>query len=505
MGKSVFKGTIILTIFGFLSKGLGAIFKIGLSSIVGSYGLGLYQLIFPLLVFFICLSSEGFAVALTVKIAESKNSLKQNSLYNFGKRWCVVFALISSIFLIVFGDVISKIQGGSVDSWFFCLIAIGVFVISLLSIKKSQIRGLEQFTLFSIAEVVEDILKVVLGMIFGLMLVPYGIETAVAGVVVGIILSALISYVFLIVFGRKILLKASGNYILNNSEKRDFIVFALMSLGASIVVPAVQFIESSIIIELLNKAGESSVIATKLYGISRGSVSAIINLPFFALASFEILLLPNLARSKTNGIYYKKTSMGLLFAVFVSVPFVLMYVIFPDVIMQVVFGKAFSFSEILVASNLLRLGAVGILFSSISVIMVIILNGNDRAFSVLVASISAGVVKIIALLVFVPKMSIYGAEISSVSYSLVFCFVNVLFAFKNKLYTPSRSIIFVIFSWLFVFLVLVLLNNLLIKFVVSEVVALITSICIIGFCFLIVGSVIIIKNKNKIKKALCCE
>lgn len=499
MGKffksNIFKGTCILTIFAFLSKALGAVFKIGLSFIVGSHGMGIYQLIFPLFVFFIVLSSEGFSVALTIKTAENKDHLKQKSYFNFSLGCCLFISICSTIFIVVFSRDLSLLQGGRVQPYLYLTIAIGIIVVSVLSVFKAYIRGLENYKLYSVSEIIEDVFKVVFGLIFGYLLMPYGVSVAVAGVVLGIVVSSVLTLIVLLIFTTKTRkVKTVG---LNRNEKNNYLKYSFLLMGSAVIIPAVHFVESTLIIDLLLKSGATLLSATKLYGLSRGSVSALINLPFFLLSSIEVLLLPNLSRSKTQGVYYKKTSLSLLLAIFVSFPFVLLFVLFPSQIVELLYGKAFLIEELEVASNLLRIGAVGIVFSSISTILTVIMNANNKVGAPFFASILAGLVKIIFLIIFVPKLSIYGAELSSVLFSMVFCLVTVIFAVKYKIFKSPKLVLFVILGWSLIFCFVYFMFNQLKNIFSNSIVACICAFSSVGIILVITLFIFYLINRKK--------
>ena len=46
-GESFISGALILSLGGLFAKILGALYRIPLTNIIGSYGMGLYQLVFP--------------------------------------------------------------------------------------------------------------------------------------------------------------------------------------------------------------------------------------------------------------------------------------------------------------------------------------------------------------------------------------------------------------------------------------------------------------------------
>ena len=69
----IIKGTIILTIASLLSRIIGFLYRIFLSNLIGAKGMGVFQLICPVLVFCIALSCGGIQIAVSRFVAESKS------------------------------------------------------------------------------------------------------------------------------------------------------------------------------------------------------------------------------------------------------------------------------------------------------------------------------------------------------------------------------------------------------------------------------------------------
>ena len=59
----IIKSAFFLTIAGFISKIIGVLYKVPLLEIVGSEGLGYYQLVYPIFVFALILSSGGITTS----------------------------------------------------------------------------------------------------------------------------------------------------------------------------------------------------------------------------------------------------------------------------------------------------------------------------------------------------------------------------------------------------------------------------------------------------------
>ena len=68
--KVFFNGALILIIFNLISKALGAVYRIPLAGILGSTGIGQYQLVFPLYSLLLTVSTSGIPVAISKMVAE---------------------------------------------------------------------------------------------------------------------------------------------------------------------------------------------------------------------------------------------------------------------------------------------------------------------------------------------------------------------------------------------------------------------------------------------------
>ena len=77
--KSFAYGAFILMFFGIISKILGAIYRIPLTSIISPEGMGLYQMVFPVYSLMLTISSSGLPSSISKLISEAnaKNQYKQ--------------------------------------------------------------------------------------------------------------------------------------------------------------------------------------------------------------------------------------------------------------------------------------------------------------------------------------------------------------------------------------------------------------------------------------------
>ena len=112
--KSFLSGALVLSLGGLLAKVLGALYRIPLTNILGSYGMGLYQLVFPPYILFLTVAQAGVPVALSKLIAQSNqldNKIQGRKYFKFAFGLLLCFGIISALFMAVLSTFIAKAQG----------------------------------------------------------------------------------------------------------------------------------------------------------------------------------------------------------------------------------------------------------------------------------------------------------------------------------------------------------------------------------------------------------
>ena len=81
--QTIIRGTIILTITGFLSRFMGFFYRIFLSRTFGEEGVGLYQLIFPVYALCYSLTTAGIETAISRTVARKVSLGKEREAREF--------------------------------------------------------------------------------------------------------------------------------------------------------------------------------------------------------------------------------------------------------------------------------------------------------------------------------------------------------------------------------------------------------------------------------------
>ena len=153
----IVKGAFLLGVGTFVSKLLGALYRIPLTNIIGGYGLGLYQMVFPVYAVLLDFSGASVPGALSKMISALDSEEKESKAYNYLQTSIRVFALLGivfSILLAVFAKQISKLQGNQSAYLGYLFLSPAVFLVCFLSCFRGYFQGLMNMKPTAISQII---------------------------------------------------------------------------------------------------------------------------------------------------------------------------------------------------------------------------------------------------------------------------------------------------------------------------------------------------------------
>ena len=435
--QSFVVGAIVLTIASFFAKVIGAIYRIPLTSILGAEGLGLYQMVFPLYSMLLVLCSTGVPNAIAKMIASGDDSKNRTIIYKsilfFG-----AISLCMSVALILLSKFISIVQGNK-DAWLiYSGVAPAVFFVGVLSVFRGYFQGKQNIVPTSISLIVEQVFKLLFGLLFSSLLIKKGIIFGAFGAILGVTLSevfALLVILFQYLMDRK---RTNIKKNINVSISTIFKTTIPMTVS-SMIMPLTLLIDSFLIINLLKHSGFSTSVATNLYGLLTGVVNSLINLPVVLSMSIATMVIPVIAKlfSKNQiNCVEDKASLALKLVILIAIPCVIVFYVFPNDIIYFLFKNGLKVGEInefQISSKLLQIGSLSILFISLLQVATTILQAINKAKIPVYNMIGACFLKVMLtfILVLIPSINIYGAMISTLVCYIVCAVLNLQYLFKT--------------------------------------------------------------------------
>ncbi len=483
------KGAVLLIVCNLIGKIFGAVYRIPLAKILGPAGMGMYQLVFPLYCLVLSVSTSGMPVAISKLVAE--NNSKQNfsgskRIFKISLLILTIVSLIGAVLVVCGAELISKIQGNA--DIFICYygIAPAILFVGVLSAFRGYFQGNLLMFPTAISSLVENIIKMVMGLLLAGRFLEYGIEYAVLGALLGVSASEFVASIFLWICylffkGRRIKNKTK------NSESFRFLSKQIMELAVpvtlgSLIAPITSMVDSLLAINLLMVTGFSSRNATSLLGLQSGVVEPLINIPVIIAVSIAMVVLPNISKFQAENAKEKVKSLtekALQMSLCISLACAICFIIFGKQILNFLYASSFDEGELLIATKLLFLGSFNIIFLSLVQVTAGVLQGLGKS-KVPVKSLLVGcAVKILLDLAFIPvrKINIFGAVLSGAGCYLVVFILNLKkvkeytgFEFKRSMFYISIQECFIcLFAFVSNFLCMQVLSESVSMFIAGAV------------------------------------
>jgi O-antigen/teichoic acid export membrane protein len=195
-------GALILALAGIICRVLGVILRIPLTNIVGNFGMGLYQMVFPLYALLLIISSAGVPVAISKMIAREKvdGNMKQakrvllNALILLG----AIGAIFSALF-IVFSTPIAALQGNRDVGIIYIAIAPSVFLVCIISALRGYFQGLQNMVPTAVSQIIEQLIKMTVGITLAAILIQSSVVMAVFGAIIAVTASEAVALTYLVI------------------------------------------------------------------------------------------------------------------------------------------------------------------------------------------------------------------------------------------------------------------------------------------------------------------
>ena len=298
MKNNLYKNASIVTGLSVAERGLGFLYRIVLSRLIGAEGLGLYQVALSLFGLFLTVGTGGIPITVSRMISKSKaenNPLGEKNALSAGVFACLLLSLPFCILLWLFGDKMPFLFSDARSFPVFRILLLGLSISCVYAVFRGYFWGNKNFLTPSLLEISEEAVMVIAGVAL-LQAVPspaVGAERAAWAVVISYLFSFLASTLCFFLYGGRI-----------SSPKKELKPLFNASLPITSVRASGSLVTSAVAVLLpamLIRAGVDEREAVKLFGIVTGMVFPILFIPSTLLGSLSLVLVPELAED-----YYRK-------------------------------------------------------------------------------------------------------------------------------------------------------------------------------------------------------
>lgn len=441
---------------GLIVKIIGVFFRIPLTNIIGTGGMGFYQMAYPVYSALLVVSTIGLPVAISKLVSErAAHGDYAGAHYVFQVAWrlLLVLGIATAVLMFALAGPISRLQAQPDGVFALMAISPALFFVAMMSAYRGYFQGLQFMVPTAVSQIIEQLVKVAAGLSLAYLFYSrtadptYAEAYGAMGAMLGIALSELLAMLYTTAVYRRRKKKifrditgfdpkaASRNF--KPLLKKILVITIPVTLGASIM-PLVMTVDSVIVSRTLQDIGYDQDMARSMYGILTAMVMSLVNMPIVFSQALQMSIVPAVAESKAQkdipGLQ-QKTSFGIRLALLIGIPAATAFFLLARPILQMLYKNSFVGAEwkLDMGTTLFRILTLVIILLTLTQTMMGILQGIDRAKLPVFSLIAGAGAKIVfsVVLIAMPEVNVYGAAISTVICYIITMVMDGIFVWKT--------------------------------------------------------------------------
>lgn len=446
-------GAAILAAGVAVMKILGAIYKIPLQHVLGDVGYGYFYTAYTIYNMLLTISTAGLPVALSRMISEANTlgrprQARQTFRIAMGTLAVIGAAFSLLMFLFPTEMAILMVSKPEVSQCVYAL-SPAVLLVCLTSAFRGYIQGNGNMTPTTVGQVLEVLVKVIVGLVLSVWLTRRGasLPVASAGAIFGVTVGALAALAYMFLCYLRLYRSPSISACLSGSDTPDpvgrilgqFIkIGVVITLGAS-VMSVISLVDMKLLQSTMpNVPGVGPARADELIG-SYSNMQTLYNLPASFITPMTIAVVPAISAAATRragGEVSAIAESGLRISAVVAAPMGVGLAVLSGPIVGVLYRDTNP-----IGPTILTYLGIASIFVCIALVTNAILQANgDEKFPIL-SMIVGGVVKIACNLLLVrrPEINILGAAIGTIACYAVICVMNCAFIYRRLEVKPRYT------------------------------------------------------------------
>ena len=295
-------GALLLTAAGVLSRMIGFFYKIFLSRKIGAEGLGIYQLIFPVMSICFSLTSAGIQTAISRYVSKSIGigSFQDAKKYlHTGLLLATTLALLVGAILYGNADFIANnLLGEERCTSLLKIISFSYVPACIHACLNGYFYGKKQSAVPAISQLIEQVVRVGSVYLIDRILMSQGKHISISLAVMGLVFGEIAGMIFSVNFVRlpffKIFTFCEKNYL---SYSKELLSMALPLTASRLIINLFNSAEHILIPGRLEVFGYTNSEALSIFGVLTGMSLAVIMFPSVITNSVSVMLLPTIAEA----------------------------------------------------------------------------------------------------------------------------------------------------------------------------------------------------------------
>lgn len=440
-GKNFIEGAAILTAAGLIAKIMGFAYRVILTRIIGTEGMGLYQVAYPIYTTLLVLSRSGIPIALA-KLVSEKISLGERKaafrIFKVGRYMSLIVGLFFSILMAILAKPLTILFKWGPEAYYPVLaISPAIFFVSIMATFRGFFQGLQDMVPTALSQIIEQFVRMITMITLAYLLVSKSLGLAAAGATFGAVTGSFAGLLTLIYiyYNRR---KSIWSFIrddkqvsvkIENTRKivREIAVLGIPITIGGLVQPLMNLVDT-VIVPMRLQVGNISGDPMALFGELTAVAMTLVNFPTIITTSLAISLVPSISEAfslNKSMLIKRRTQTGLRLAILISLPAAVGLYGLAEPLTTVIFNVPS-------AASILKISAWGVLFIGLQNTSASILNGIGKtripAVNLFIGAMFNAIINY--TLTVNPLFGIRGAAFGTVVGFAVAAFLNLIYVKK---------------------------------------------------------------------------
>lgn len=410
-------GTIILTVTGFASRFIGFFYRIFLSRLFGAEGMGIYQLISPVLALSFSLTVAGMQTAISKYVAGETVSkdYRSSAMHLFtGFVISMAVSILCTIGIYCCADKIAVyFLMEPRTAPLLRIISLSIPLATVHSCINGYFYGIRKTSVPALCQISEQLIRVGSVYVIYYFCLKYNmtptISFAVVGLVIGESASTIVSVIAVRAHFASVVPKNYGPLLALNRSAYPEIAKRLLTLAIPlslnrIIINFLQSVEAIFIPNRLMSYGYDNATALSVYGVLTGMALPMVLFPSAITNSICVLLLPIVSEADSSeniGTIKKAVHKSIRYGFLLGIIFTVFFLCFGKFLGNLLYQNALAGSFIIVLSFLCPLMYIASTLGSI-------LNGLGKTSQTFLFSMASLLVRLGFVFFGIPVMGIHG-------------------------------------------------------------------------------------------------
>ncbi len=443
--QNFLQGTALLAMATAIVKVIGALYKIPLNAIIGEQGFGYFNTAYEIYNVLLMISTAGLPVAMSRMISQA-SSLEHygqvRRIYATAKGIFLGLGITGTLLMTLFCRQLAQFQNQP-DAW----AAIGclgpcVLLICIMSTYRGFFQGQGNMLPTSISQVLEAVVKLVVGMLAALALLKMtnSVPLAAGGAILGVTASCLVSSFYLFGCFRK-----SFRQLPQTKDEPDsfaatakgLLVIAIPITIGSAGLQLLTMLETKIYMGQLLSHGISQSDADTMRGIY-GMTQTIFNMPCAFITPITISIIPAITAQMTLGKNREARlteESAVRITGLISMPCAFGLATLAEPVTALLGG--YTGERLALATQLMTVLGISIMFNAVVLVTTAFMQAHGRATRPVINMLIGGFLKLAAVYILTgnPSIGILGTPIGTLLCYLCICVLNI-YSIRTQLGEP---------------------------------------------------------------------